>query len=93
MSVAAALPEGYSAWMIDTRQIKAARALLGWTQTDLAAKAGVSVATLNNIERGVADPRASTLRAIETALVDAGVTFIERGLASMTGGAGVRLKE
>ena len=35
--------------------------------------AGVSLATLNNIERGVADPRSSTLGAIERALDGAGV--------------------
>lgn len=42
-------------------------------QSELAKVAGVSLATLNNIERGVADPRASTLEAIERALFVAGV--------------------
>ncbi len=58
-------------------QIRAARALIGAKQSDLARAAGVSLATLNNIERGVGDPRSSTLERIETALVGAGVAFEE----------------
>ncbi len=58
-------------------QIRAARALIGAKQSDLARAAGVSLATLNNIERGVGDPRSSTLERIETALAGAGVEFEE----------------
>jgi transcriptional regulator with XRE-family HTH domain len=56
-------------------QIRAARALIGAKQSDLARAAGVSLATLNNIERGVGDPRSSTLERIETALAGAGIEF------------------
>ncbi len=56
-------------------QIRAARALIGAKQSDLARAAGVSLATLNNIERGVGDPRSSTLERIEAALAGAGVEF------------------
>jgi len=49
-------------------------------QRDLATAAGISLATLNNIERGVADPRSSTLAAIERTLNDAGVEVEEDGL-------------
>jgi len=74
--------------MTTPAQIRAARALLGLKQSDVAASAEVSLATLNNIERGVTDPRTSTLSAIRRALEAAGVEFIpENG-----GGAGVRLK-
>ncbi|HAT34225.1 MAG TPA: hypothetical protein DCS82_00795 [Rhodospirillaceae bacterium] len=59
--------------MITAGQIRAARSLIGAKQSDLAKASGISLATLNNIERGVGDPRASTLDAIETALQDAGV--------------------
>lgn len=59
--------------MITAGQIRAARSLIGAKQSDLAKASGISLATLNNIERGVGDPRASTLDAIETALHDAGV--------------------
>lgn len=50
-------------------------------QRDLAAAAGVSLATLNNIERGVADPRSSTLASIERALRAAGVEAADDGLS------------
>lgn len=55
--------------------------MLGMTQAELAQKAGISTTGLNNIEKGNADPKASTLRAIRTALEAAGVEFIndERG--------------
>ena len=65
---------------ITPRQIRAARAMLEVKQRDLAAAAGISLATLNNIERGVADPRSSTLAAIARALKDAGVEVEEDGL-------------
>jgi transcriptional regulator with XRE-family HTH domain len=58
-------------------QIRAARALIGAKQSDLARAAGISLATLNNVERGVGDPRTSTLNAIERALETAGVEFAE----------------
>ena len=73
--------------MITPNQIRGARAMLGLKQAELAEKAGISTTGLNNIERGEADPRASTLTAIQKALESAGVEFIpENG-----GGAGVRL--
>ena len=63
--------------------------MLGLTQAELAKAAGISTTGLNNIERGDADPRASTLEAIRTALEAAGVEFIpENG-----GGPGVRLRK
>jgi transcriptional regulator with XRE-family HTH domain len=61
--------------MIKAFQIRAARGLVNMTQAELAAAAGLSVATLNNIEREVADPRASTLEAIQRALETRGVVF------------------
>jgi len=75
--------------MITVKQIRAARMLLEWKQFDLANAAKVSLATLNNIERQVTDPRVSTLNSISHALESAGIEFIpENG-----GGAGVRLKK
>lgn len=65
---------------ISSRQIRAGRAMLEIKQKELASAAGVSLATLNNIERGVADPRSSTLGAIERALNTAGIDFGEDGL-------------
>ena len=61
--------------MLVPNKLKAARALLGVKQSDLAKSAGISLATLNNFERGIGDPRASTLDAIERALARGGITF------------------
>ncbi len=67
--------------MITPAQIRAARALIGWKQTDLARESGLSEISIKNIERGKTDPRASTLGAIQSALERAGVSFI-RDMAS-----------
>jgi transcriptional regulator with XRE-family HTH domain len=73
--------------VISAAQIRAARGLLGWTQAKLAAESGLSEISIQNIEKGATDPRASTLTAIERAFERAGVEF--------TNGArpGVRLQE
>jgi transcriptional regulator with XRE-family HTH domain len=59
--------------VITASQIRAARAIINAKQSELAKAAGISLATLNNIERGVGDPRTSTLDSIERALTRAGV--------------------
>jgi len=59
--------------LIKAGQIRAARSLVGAKQSDLAKASGISLATMNNIERGIGDPRASTLGAIESALNDSGI--------------------
>ena len=61
--------------MITPSQIRGARAMLNLTQAELAARAGISTTGLNNIERGVSDPKASTLSAIQRVLEEAGVEF------------------
>jgi predicted transcriptional regulator len=90
-AIAAPDPAAYDEVMIEPAQIRAARALLNWKQTDLAEKSGVSEPTIKNIERGATDPRTSTLRAIQFALEAGGVVFMEAG-QTPGGGAGVRLK-
>ena len=70
-------------------QIRGARGMLGMTQAELAAAAGMSTTALNNIERGAADPKASTLVAIQKALEAAGVVFV----AENGHGPGVRLRK
>ena len=72
--------------MITVGQIKAARAFLGLTQSELAEQAGVSLATVNNIERGVTVPHRASLQAIQLALEAAGIEFIDDD------GLGVKLK-
>jgi predicted transcriptional regulator len=61
------------------------------TQGALAAAAGVSAIVVMRFEKG-SDPRASTVNAIERALINAGVILIDDGAASPAGeGLGVRL--
>jgi transcriptional regulator with XRE-family HTH domain len=69
-------------------QCRAARALLDWTQGDLAQRAQVGVVTLRQYERGVSQPRRAILAALRRALEQAGIRFIDRGA-----GPGVRLLE
>lgn len=90
--IAASEASPYNADMITAAQIRAARALLGWKQTDLAAASEVSEISIKNIERGATDPRVSTLRAIQKAFETNGVLFLEPGDIRV-GGAGVRLRD
>ena len=82
----------YPIAMISGKQIRAARALLGWKQRELAAAAGLSEVSIKNAERGVVDSRGSTLNAIQRAFDRAGVVFLDTG-DTRNGGPGVRLKE
>jgi transcriptional regulator with XRE-family HTH domain len=77
--------------MIFAPEIRAARALLGWSQLDLAKAASIGVATVRRIEGPGADLRGSVAVAwkIQTALESAGVEFIP---ADETKGPGVRLQ-
>lgn len=75
--------------MITARQIKAARALLGWSQQELADRAIVSLNAVTRLERGQVDSRLSTLRAVELALIKGGIELI----AAEEKGEGVRLRK
>ena len=63
--------------MISSRQIKAARALLGWKGQDLADKSGVGVATLRRYEaqNGIPNANKFVLKAIKGCLEEAGIVF------------------
>lgn len=74
--------------VITARQIRAARALLGWSQGQLAKAAEVGPATVARIELGTIDPKASSLKAIEVALKSAGVQLLD---ADDTTGEGARM--
>jgi transcriptional regulator with XRE-family HTH domain len=75
--------------MIDSSQIRAARALLDWRQTDLARASGVGVATIQRIEKseGHFKSNLSTILRLRETLEGAGVFFID---ADDHGGVGVR---
>jgi transcriptional regulator with XRE-family HTH domain len=77
------------AGMITPPQSRAARALLNWSQPELAEASRVSVSTIRDFETGKRSPIDNNLTAIRAALESAGVVFI----AQNGGGAGVRLAE
>ena len=52
---------------------RAARALLGWSQKDLAMKAKVSTSTVSSFESGVRQPIPNNIDAIAGAFVVAGI--------------------
>jgi transcriptional regulator with XRE-family HTH domain len=76
---------------VSIRQIKAARALLAWSQEELAAAADVSVPTIKRLEAsdGPLGGRSETGEKIRKALQVAGVEFI----SDNGGGPGVRLRK
>jgi DNA-binding XRE family transcriptional regulator len=58
---------------IDRTLVRTARALLDWTQVDLAAKAGIALATLKRFEKGLRTPIPVVHAAIFRVLTDAGI--------------------
>ena len=75
--------------MITVEQIRAARGLLGWSQTHLAEKAGLSLPTVKRLETGNG-PRVSddAREKVVVALETAGIAFIDEN----GGGHGVRFR-
>jgi transcriptional regulator with XRE-family HTH domain len=59
------------------KQIRAARALLGWDAKDLAAKANIAERSILNHERGDNRPKPKTMDKIIRVFNDAGIEFIE----------------
>ncbi|QGA57011.1 helix-turn-helix transcriptional regulator [Brucella sp. 2280] len=77
--------------VISPAQCRAARALLGWSQDELARVSKVSKATLANFELDKRTPYDRTLADLQRAFEVAGVVFMAEG-ELIAGGAGVRLK-
>jgi predicted transcriptional regulator len=77
--------------MVSIRQIKAARALLGWSQADLARMSKVSEPTIARLEAadGELGGREQTSQKIQVALEAAGIRFLEPNGE----GPGVRLRK
>ena len=76
---------------VSVRQIKAARALLAWSQEDLGENAGVSIPTIKRLEArdGALAGHMATQMKIRSALEAAGIKFIDEN----GGGLGVRLRD
>jgi transcriptional regulator with XRE-family HTH domain len=65
--------------MITHRQLRAARALLGWTQQELADRAQLSISTLNRLESGQdMEKRGSSYFRVLRSLEEAGIEFSTR---------------
>jgi transcriptional regulator with XRE-family HTH domain len=72
-------------------QIKAARALIGWTAADLARRSAVSLRTIRRAELAERDTSMTSANdlAVRRAFEGAGVEFIDEN----GGGRGVRLRQ
>ncbi|KZY32283.1 transcriptional regulator [Roseovarius sp. HI0049] len=75
--------------MTTPEQLRAARALLGISQADIADMTGRTTKTIRRAETDADAVAAATIAAIRAALEDAGVEFI----AENGGGPGVRLRK
>jgi len=62
--------------MITSRQVRAARALLGWTQDMLADKALVALTALKRLESDRLKVREDTRHQVRRALEAAGIVFV-----------------
>ena len=80
-------------------QIKSARALLGWSQQDLANRGKIAASTVADFERGERTPVANNLAAMRTTLEQAGIVFMagsaimgprSKILKAKSGGAPIR---
>lgn len=80
--------------MITAAQLRAARALLGIDQRELAQRCGLSVPTIQRMEAsdGVIRGNVDSLMKLVEALASAGIELIGDGTVSNGGGRGVRLK-
>ncbi|ARQ02343.1 helix-turn-helix domain-containing protein [Pseudorhodoplanes sinuspersici] len=76
--------------MLYPSQIRAARALLGWHQEELARRAKIGLATIQRLERAEDGPlmaHVTTLMKLMECFEGAGITFLR---SDQSGGVGVR---
>ena len=64
-------------FLITPSQCRAARELLGWKQSNLSDKAGVTLSTIGNFERGLRDLRSSSVVKLNKAFTSVGITFVD----------------
>ncbi len=77
--------------MIGAEQMRAARGLIGWSQSRLAEASGLAVSTIKRMEGADSTLKSSVenVLKVQQALQAAGVVFIDQN----GGGPGVRLKD
>jgi transcriptional regulator with XRE-family HTH domain len=76
--------------MLTPAQLRAARALLGWSRETLAARSGTGAETVKNFELRGSDPKQGTIQKWQRALQAGGVLFQDE---DETAGPGVRLRK
>jgi transcriptional regulator with XRE-family HTH domain len=75
--------------VVTVEQLRAARGLLGWSQSELAARAGLSLPTVKRLEAGFGPRVSNEARGkMQQAIEAAGIEFIDEN----GGGSGVRFK-
>ena len=71
-------------------QLRAARGLLGWSQSELATRAGLSLPTVKRLEAGFGPHVSNEARAkLQRAIEAAGIEFIDEN----GGGLGLRFRK
>jgi transcriptional regulator with XRE-family HTH domain len=75
--------------MLTPAQLRAARALVGWSRDVLADKSGTAAETIQGFESRGSDPKLGTAQKWRRALEAAGVKFLD---ADDQDGPGVRLR-
>lgn len=79
--------------MLQANQIRAARALLNWSQSELVDKTGLSLTTIRRMEDDKIGPERSSAGNVATVtktLEEAGIAFLDDG-EDKPGGPGVRM--
>ncbi len=86
-------PKEQEGIVLNANQIRAARALLNWSQTTLVERTGLSLTTIRRMEDDKIGPErsaAGNVATVSKTLVDAGVLFLDDG-EEKSGGPGVRI--
>jgi DNA-binding XRE family transcriptional regulator len=65
-------------------KIRLARAVLGWSQSELGARVGLSQRTIHKLEQGETEPRRTTVRAMEFIWREQGLQFEDFSDGSFT---------
>jgi transcriptional regulator with XRE-family HTH domain len=62
--------------MLESRQIRAARALLNWSEEDLASATGIHLSSIKDVESNLSIPCQTTLLSIQDTFEKAGIEFL-----------------
>lgn len=68
---------------LEAAQFRAARKLLGWSQRELADRAGLGLSTVADFERGARQPTGANLRSMRRAAMEGGVQFLPKGAVAL----------